>query len=153
MTLDMRGVKVGYLQVIEKAGRIYSSGSYRTLWKCKCLCGKETTKRLQDLRSGKIESCGCCEWHIKHNESYVSWMGMKQRCNYPNAKGYEYYGGRGIKYDPRWEKFEEFYIDMGDPPKDWKGERLSLDRVDTNKDYSKENCKWSDRSEQQFNKR
>lgn len=152
MAIDLKGQRIGYLTVIEKAGRVYSSGSYRTLWKCLCLCGKETTKWLQALRSGKIESCGCCEWHIKHNEAYVSWMGMKQRCNYVKGKDYPRYGGRGITYDPRWEKFEEFYIDMGDPPTDWKGERLSLDRIDNNANYTKLNCVWADRSAQQLNK-
>lgn len=151
MTLDLRNQKFSYLTVLHKAGRIFESSVWRTLWLCKCICGKEKQYRTHELRSGKIRTCGCCEWHIHHNEAYVSWMSMKQRCNYTENKDYKYYGGRGIKYDPRWEAFVEFYLDMGDPPY-YKGERMSLDRINNDLNYSKENCRWATRSEQQFNK-
>lgn len=151
MTKQLNGTKVGYLTVIERIGR---NKAGRILWRCKCLCGKDTilpTYALSGVRA--TISCGCCEWHIHHNEAYVSWMAMKQRCNTATNKDYPRYGGGGIKYDARWENFREFYIDMGDPPKDIRtGERLSLDRKDNDGNYCKDNCKWSDRSEQQLNK-
>jgi len=74
---------------------------------------------------------------------------MLQRCNNPNHSHYKYYGGRGIKVCDRWlESFENFYEDMGERPED-----LTLDRIDVNKGYYPENCKWSTRSEQNSNKR
>jgi len=155
MTLNLVGYVSGQLTVTAPAGRTYvqSSKVWRTLWQCKCLCGKETIKTTDALRTSKVQSCGCCEWHIHHKDAYISWMSMKQRCDYKENKDYANYGGRGITYEPRWIKFVEFYKDMGDPPSDpWSGERMSLDRIDNNSNYTKNNCKWSTRSEQQLNK-
>lgn len=72
---------------------------------------------------------------------------MKQRCSNINHDSYESYGGRGITYDPKWELFTGFFEDMGERP-----ESMSLDRIDVNKGYCKDNCKWSTSGEQAFNK-
>lgn len=151
MAYQLARKQIGDIKIISKAGR---DKNKRTLWNCLCLCGKEFVAVTYTLTSNNArESCGCCEWHIHHNEAYVSWCSMKQRCDYEKNKDYPRYGGRGIIYDPRWDKFTEFYKDMGDPPKDiMTGERLSLDREDNNGNYTKANCKWSYRSEQQLNK-
>ncbi len=156
MTYDLRGYKTGTLTVMQKHSDRTKEG--RTQWVCKCLCGNTAliaTYRLTDVNlKRRQESCGRCEWHIKHKEAYTSWMGMKQRCNDTECKDYKNYGGRGITYESRWEKFTEFYIDMGDPPySSLTGERLSLDRENVNGNYKKSNCVWSTRAEQQTNKR
>lgn len=80
--------------------------------------------------------------------TYESWAAMKQRCNNPNHVGYEYYGGRGITYDTRWEKYVNFREDMGRRP-----DGLTLDRKDGNKNYCKDNCRWATRQEQSDNVR
>ncbi len=93
---------------------------------------------------------------IKHGHStrkgnsptYNSWNMMKKRCNNPKATGYEYYGGRGIHVCERWNKFENFLEDMGIRP-----EGTTLDRIDPDKDYSPENCRWADKQTQMNNQR
>lgn len=71
---------------------------------------------------------------------------MKQRCTNPKAPNYQYYGGRGIKYCERWEKFENFLADMGVRP-----EGMSIERMDNDGDYEPGNCKWATQVEQVHN--
>lgn len=71
---------------------------------------------------------------------------MRERCLNPKHIWYENYGGRGIKVCKRWDLFINFLEDMGERP-----EGMTLDRVDSNKNYTKNNCKWSTAEEQQNN--
>jgi hypothetical protein len=79
-----------------------------------------------------------------------SYRGMLQRCYYPKHNRFEHYGGRGIKVCDRWlQSFQNFIDDMGLKPSD----KHSLDRIDNDKDYSHENCRWATPSEQMSNRR
>jgi hypothetical protein len=73
---------------------------------------------------------------------------MRARCNNPNTRDYKNYGGRGIGYDPAWESYENFRRDMGlSPP------GLSLERVNVNGNYCRNNCCWATALEQANNRR
>lgn len=80
--------------------------------------------------------------------TYRSWNMMKQRCLNKNYTHYSYYGGRGIDVCEKWLSYRGFVEDMGIRP-----EQSELDRIDNDKGYYKENCRWADSTTQAFNKR
>lgn len=80
---------------------------------------------------------------------YTAWVNIKTRCDNSRSTQYPWYGGRGIGYDERWKAFINFYNDMWDL---WRPS-LELDRIDTNLDYSKENCRWTTHKENCRNRR
>lgn len=81
-------------------------------------------------------------------QTYRIWQTMRKRCSNPRASGYEYYGGRGITVCERWSAFDLFLKDMGPRPTG-----KSIDRIDSNKGYFPENCRWSTTKEQNRNLR
>lgn len=83
----------------------------------------------------------------KERVEHYTWRSMLQRCKNPAHKYYDRYGGRGITVCDRWMLYENFLADMGTPPVGG-----TLDRIDNDKGYYPQNCRWATRSEQQKNK-
>lgn len=153
--IDMTGKKFNRLTVIEISHR---TARRRYFWRCLCDCGNETIIVGDDIRSGHTKSCGCLlkestierrtTHHLTHTPTYNVWIGLRQRCADINGRGYKNYGGRGITFSDEWLSFENFYKDMGDKPKG-----LSLDRIDNDGNYCKENCRWATSVVQNNNRR
>lgn len=126
---------------------------------CVCECGKQIITKDNYLKMGHTKSCGCLliekrgKATITHGMTntkiYRIYEAMHDRCYLQTSKSYLRYGGRGIKICEKWHTFEGFFEDMGATYQ----EGLSIERIDTNGDYCKENCTWIPKNEQAKNKR
>ncbi len=120
-------------------------------WLCRCICGKEVTVTSSNLKNNTTRSCGCLriektkQRSTKHGHggrgkqstTYVSWSNMIRRCGDRSCLAYHNYGGRGIRVCKRWRNFLNFLKDMGESPS-----QHQIDRINNNKGYYKENCRW-----------
>lgn len=85
----------------------------------------------------------------KKPPGYRRWSHMRERCNNPNCKDWDRYGGRGITVCKRWDDFSKFILDVGHPP--FPG--AQLDRINNNRGYAPGNVRWASSYEQQVNSR
>ena len=154
---DIKNQRFGKLIALEYS---HTEKGKSSTWICRCDCGRISKVELSSLRSGNTQSCGClrleriAKSNSTHGKSktseYYAWDNMIQRCVNPNNPEYKNYGGRGISVCEEWRNsFELFLQDMGLKPK----EKFSLDRIDNDKGYYKENCRWTNSFTQAINQR
>lgn len=123
---------------------------------CDCDCGNEKAVKPSFLFNGKVQTCGLnCPIHKAKNPGksktrlYRIWDGMRQRCNNPNKDKYDAYGGRGIKVCEEWNT--NFYIFEKWALANGYRDDLTIDRIDGDKGYSPDNCRWATYQEQRDN--
>jgi hypothetical protein len=157
--IDLTGKKFGRLTVKHEAERKKNpSGCIQRYWLCECECGKIRKVQQGSLTYGTIKSCGCfsaemararCTTHGRYGTPlYVVWINMRNRCHNPKNHGFKNYGGRGIKVMfTCFEDFQEWALKAGYR----KG--LSIDRIDNDGPYSRDNCRWATQEQQVRNTR
>lgn len=158
--------KIGHLTILGKSNNelIEFNGSIKQLYFCKCDCGKEiivpSSYFSYFFRNKESCSCGCAK--KKKNKSRSNFRlhhvynNMINRCYNPKSKDYKYYGGRGIGVCDEWrysyQEFKEWAYNNGydekAPPF-----KCTIDRIDNDKGYSPDNCRWVDMKIQNRNKR
>lgn len=156
---------MGRPKLTEIIGNRYSSvtvigrsDSDSRAYECVCDCGKVFSTMKQRLENGRTKSCGCLRYELlsaalkthgassegKNSPEYQSFTAMIHRCYTPSRTSYERYGGRGIIVsEESWLEespngFLNFLKDMGKRP-----DGTSLDRIDTNGNYCRDNCRWT----------
>ena len=154
---DITGKSFGRWTVISRAE---NNAHKQSMWNCLCICGNASIVAGLALRKGASKSCGCLSIELatervfRHGmygtPPYSSWQNAKDRTTNPKNPNWADYGGRGITMCQEWEdSFEAFWQDMGVT---WE-EGLTLDRIDVNGNYCKENCRWATASTQCHNRR
>lgn len=134
--LNLVGQKFGKLTVLSLSHTLK-----RTFWKCKCDCGNECIVKASKLKNGQTQSCKCIR-NVRNglakSKIYNIYKAMLNRCYNEKNAAYKNYGFRGIKVCDKWKNdFFSFLEDMGNPPLE-----KQLDRIDTNGNYEKSNCRW-----------
>lgn len=154
------GDRFGKLIAIKKIDpHITPNGGKHERWILSCDCGNETISIKYNLVSGDKTSCGCKNiYRLKNlkpskkhgmsgSRTYLSWTSMMKRCYDKNNNRYKNYGGRGISVCGKWKFFSGFLEDMGARPTG-----KTIDRINNDGSYCRENCKWSTKIEQMNNR-
>jgi hypothetical protein len=125
------------------------------VWSFKCDCGTNKSIVASRVIGGFVSHCGCetpqkGTHRLSRTKEYNTWCRIIVRCYNENSPGYSDYGGRGIFMSDSWRNsFETFFADMGEAPSN----KHSIDRIENDKGYYKENCRWATSKEQARNRR
>lgn len=157
--VDLTNKRFGRLFVVERADNVNNS----TAWVCRCDCGK--TKVIQGtlLKKGLARSCGCLRKEIARERAtrhslcgtklYTTYHNMKKRCYNSRCDHYKWYGEEGKHICDEWlgekgfDEFSKWALANG------YSDNLTIDRIDNNKGYSPDNCRWISAKQNNRNRR
>lgn len=151
---EMTGLRFGRLVVKNESGKSNHLGN--AMWDCQCDCGKVVSIVGSYLRKGATKSCGCLrEKHGYANRSkrhplYKIWVDIKKRCCNDQSGSFSNYGGRGIKVCDTWVNDPESFI-LWAVKEGWQ-KGLFIDRIENDKGYSPDNCRFVTRQINNSNK-
>ena len=122
-------------------------------WLCKCDCGQEIVKTTGMLKSGRIKSCGCgvTSHKYKGHKLVKIYHGIKSRCYNLNHKSFHNYGGRDIGMCKEWRENQLAFIEWS-LKNGWE-KQLEFDRINNDEDYSPNNCRFVNKTQNALNKR
>lgn len=157
---NMVGYQFNGCEVLKRSG---TNSDNRAKWLCKCRCGNKFETTGKCIRNGDSQSCGCYRKEVTkkrgkknatHGDTntrlYHIYRGMKARCYYTESQNYEKYGGKGIKICKEWLDdftiFKKWALDNGYT------ENLSIDRINNERNYEPDNCRWADHKIQTRNR-
>lgn len=148
---EWKGLKYGHLTIED-----YDYKERKFV--CRCDCGNEKKVKPTLLFMKKYVCCGLnCKYHQEQYDGrgneriYRIWNGMRQRCHNPKSQGYKAYGARGIVVCDEWREdyqaFKSWALENG------YADDLTIDRIDSDGNYTPSNCRWATRQQQRDNSR
>lgn len=142
---------------LTQIGLSFRSGGKRRHAVFECECGSRKALDVDHVKSSRTKSCGCWKSEVCRRKSvthgqarkgnltqtYRSWRAMRKRCSAKTGHHAERYSKRGIGICHDWDSFDNFLSDMGERPPG-----TTLERIDNDKGYDKENCCWASKHTQ-----
>lgn len=146
---------VTYPMFIKELGMEYATKTSKRKFRFalyKCSCGTEFKAQINSVKSGNAKSCGClrgANHSLSNHKLYSVWRDMISRTSNEKNSSYKYYGEIGISVCDEWKDVSRFINDMESSYI----AGLSLDRINNDLGYCKENCRWTTCSIQAQNTR
>lgn len=152
-SLDVTGEVFGRLTAVRRTG---SNSRGKTVWLFECSCGGKCESVLSNVRSGNTTSCGCLSSRLysihgmNGTRLFNIYRRMIDRCYNSKHKNYSRYGGRGITVCSDWLSNRSLFFDWAKAH--GYDENLSIDRIDNDKGYFPDNCRWVTKRDQSNNR-